>query len=157
MGRFQNSIALAKSSWQVLRDDTQLVVLPILSLVTTLVVAFAVLLPVQRRFQVLEQGGLRVITSCRLPGEPAYLHEVIWRFDAASADFQNIARRVASVDTLDSFLRDMKTRFPDASAPATPAPPNAATGERASGANSGHESQRGIGGSSDFSGTTLRQ
>ena len=32
MGRFQNSIALAKSSWQVLRDDKQLTLLPLLSL-----------------------------------------------------------------------------------------------------------------------------
>jgi tetratricopeptide (TPR) repeat protein len=46
---------------------------------------------------------------------------------AASADFQNIARRIASVDTLDSFLRDMKARYPDASAPTAPAPANAAT------------------------------
>jgi hypothetical protein len=37
MGRFQNSIALAKSSWQVLRDDKQLVVIPLLSLLATLV------------------------------------------------------------------------------------------------------------------------
>jgi hypothetical protein len=46
MGRFQNSIALAKSSWQVLRDDKQLVVLPLLSLLATLVLAVAVLLPI---------------------------------------------------------------------------------------------------------------
>jgi hypothetical protein len=45
MGRFQNSIALAKSSWQVMRDDKQLTVLPLLSLLTTAIVAFAVLLP----------------------------------------------------------------------------------------------------------------
>ena len=32
MGRFQNSIALAKSSWEVLRDDKQLTLLPLLSL-----------------------------------------------------------------------------------------------------------------------------
>ena len=46
MGRFQNSIALAKSSWQVLRDDKQLTVLPLLSLLATLVLAVAVLLPI---------------------------------------------------------------------------------------------------------------
>ena len=46
MGRFQNSIALAKSSWQVLRDDKQLVVIPLLSLLATLVLAVAVLLPI---------------------------------------------------------------------------------------------------------------
>jgi hypothetical protein len=46
MGRFQNSIALAKSSWQVLRDDKQLTVLPLLSLLSTIVLAVAVLLPI---------------------------------------------------------------------------------------------------------------
>ena len=34
MSRFQNSIALAKSSWQVLRDDKQLTLLPLLSVLT---------------------------------------------------------------------------------------------------------------------------
>src|SRR5450755_4474673 len=46
MGRFQKSIALAKSSWQVLRDDKQLVVIPLLSLLATVVLAVAVLLPI---------------------------------------------------------------------------------------------------------------
>lgn len=46
MGRFQNSIALAKSSWAVLREDKQLTLLPLLSLAVTLVVAVAVLLPI---------------------------------------------------------------------------------------------------------------
>jgi len=46
MSRFQNSIALAKSSWQVLRDDKQLTMLPLLSMLTTLAVALVVLLPV---------------------------------------------------------------------------------------------------------------
>lgn len=46
MGRFQNSIALAKSSWQVLRDDKHLTVLPLLSLLSTIVLAVAVLLPI---------------------------------------------------------------------------------------------------------------
>jgi tetratricopeptide (TPR) repeat protein len=35
-----------------------------------------------------------------------------------SADFAKIAKMAASVDTLDGFLRDMKARFPDASAKA---------------------------------------
>jgi hypothetical protein len=39
-----------------------------------------------------------------------------------SADFVEIARMAASVDTLDGFLRDMKTRFPDATARATMPP-----------------------------------
>jgi Family of unknown function (DUF6159) len=46
MGRFQNSIALAKSSWQVLRDDKHLTLLPLLSLATTVGVALVVLLPI---------------------------------------------------------------------------------------------------------------
>jgi hypothetical protein len=33
-----------------------------------------------------------------------------------SAEFADIAKMAASVDTLDGFLRDMKTRFPDATA-----------------------------------------
>ena len=36
-----------------------------------------------------------------------------------SAEFADIAKMAASVDTLDGFLRDMKTRFPDATAKAT--------------------------------------
>ncbi len=46
MSRFQNSIALAKSSWAVLRDDKHLTILPLLSLLSTLVLAVAVLLPI---------------------------------------------------------------------------------------------------------------
>jgi tetratricopeptide (TPR) repeat protein len=38
---------------------------------------------------------------------------------AASAEFAEIAKMAASVDTLDGFLREMKARFPDASAKAT--------------------------------------
>lgn len=45
-GRFQNSLALARSSWKVLRDDKHLTLLPLLSLAVTLVVAVAVLLPI---------------------------------------------------------------------------------------------------------------
>jgi hypothetical protein len=45
--------------------------------------------------------------------------------DINSAEFAEIAKMAASVDTLDGFLREMKTRFPDATArailpPATP-------------------------------------
>lgn len=35
---------------------------------------------------------------------------------ASSADFARIAKMAASIDTLDGFLREMKTRFPDAMA-----------------------------------------
>jgi tetratricopeptide (TPR) repeat protein len=41
---------------------------------------------------------------------------------ASSGEFAQVARMAASVDTLDGFLREMKTRFPDATARA-PLPP----------------------------------
>jgi tetratricopeptide (TPR) repeat protein len=41
---------------------------------------------------------------------------------SSSADFSQIAKMAASVDTLDGFLRDMRTRFPDATARATMPP-----------------------------------
>jgi len=44
---------------------------------------------------------------------------------ASSAEFALIARMAASVDTLDGFLREMRTRFPDATARA-PLPPDTA-------------------------------
>jgi hypothetical protein len=43
---------------------------------------------------------------------------------ASSAEFADIAKLAASVDTLDGFLREMKQRFPDATARA-PMPPQA--------------------------------
>jgi tetratricopeptide (TPR) repeat protein len=43
----------------------------------------------------------------------------------ASADFQEIAKKIAGVNSLDTFLRDMRTRYPD-SAPVTPASNKAA-------------------------------
>ena len=45
---------------------------------------------------------------------------------ANSAEFAQIAKIAASVDTLDGFLREMKTRFPDATARA-PLPPETRT------------------------------
>jgi hypothetical protein len=36
----------------------------------------------------------------------------------ASAEFQEVAKKVSSVDTLDTFLRDMRARYPDAALPA---------------------------------------
>ncbi|WP_342712034.1 tetratricopeptide repeat protein [Bradyrhizobium sp. B124] len=60
-------------------------------------------------------------------------------FDAASkpvatssAEFAQIARMAASVDTLDGFIREMKTRFPDATARA-PLPDPVTTGSLADG------------------------
>ncbi|MDP3076052.1 tetratricopeptide repeat protein [Bradyrhizobium sp.] len=47
---------------------------------------------------------------------------------ASSAEFATIARMAASVDTLDGFLREMKVRFPDATARA-PLSPETAKGE----------------------------
>jgi hypothetical protein len=43
-------------------------------------------------------------------------------------EFQDIAKKIAGVDTLDAFLRDLRTRYPDASAVS----PDAKTGEGAS-------------------------
>ncbi|WP_298255256.1 tetratricopeptide repeat protein [Bradyrhizobium sp.] len=40
--------------------------------------------------------------------------------DSTGADFTQIAKMAASVDTLEGFLRDMKTRYPDATAHASP-------------------------------------
>jgi hypothetical protein len=41
----------------------------------------------------------------------------------SSSDFQNVAKTVASVDTLDAFLNDMRARYPDSAAlPPAPAP-----------------------------------
>jgi tetratricopeptide (TPR) repeat protein len=47
---------------------------------------------------------------------------------ASSAEFATIAKMAAGVDTLDGFLREMKTRFPDATARA-PLPPQTVKGE----------------------------
>jgi hypothetical protein len=41
---------------------------------------------------------------------------------STSAEFAQIAKMAASVDTLDGFLREMKMRFPDATARATMPP-----------------------------------
>jgi hypothetical protein len=45
MGRFQNSIALAKASFAVLREDKKLALLPLISGVVTLIVAASFLIP----------------------------------------------------------------------------------------------------------------
>jgi hypothetical protein len=46
MSRFENSFALAKSSWQVLRDDKQLTLLPLFSLIATILLSVVVVLPI---------------------------------------------------------------------------------------------------------------
>ena len=46
MGRIANTIELAKASWQVLKADKELVLLPAISFVATLVVAFSFLIPI---------------------------------------------------------------------------------------------------------------
>ena len=48
---------------------------------------------------------------------------------ANSAEFAGIAKMAASVDTLDGFLREMRTRFPDANSARAPLPPETAKGE----------------------------
>ena len=46
MGRFENSLALAKASFRVLREEKQLTVLPLLSMICTIVIAATFLLPI---------------------------------------------------------------------------------------------------------------
>jgi Family of unknown function (DUF6159) len=46
LGRFRNSLDLAKSSWGVLRSDRELILLPLFSFIATLVVAATFILPV---------------------------------------------------------------------------------------------------------------
>jgi hypothetical protein len=46
MGRFESSLALAKASWNVLREEKQLTLLPLLSMIATLVIALSFLVPV---------------------------------------------------------------------------------------------------------------
>jgi tetratricopeptide (TPR) repeat protein len=41
----------------------------------------------------------------------------------SGAEFQDIAKKVASVDTLDAFLRDLRARYPEASAVSPPGTP----------------------------------
>jgi tetratricopeptide (TPR) repeat protein len=60
----------------------------------------------------------------------------------SGAEFQEIAKKVASVDTLDAFLRDLRARYPEASAvspPGTPrdgaAAPSAAPNQKSASAN----------------------
>ncbi len=49
-------------------------------------------------------------------GRPAAFETASKPAAASSAEFAQIAKMAASVDTLDGFLREMKTRFPDATA-----------------------------------------
>src|SRR5262245_59647832 len=46
MGRFENSLALAKASWNVLREDKQLVLLPLFSSIAMLAVLATFVLPI---------------------------------------------------------------------------------------------------------------
>ena len=46
MGRFRNSLDLAKSSWAVLRSDRELILLPLFSFIATLVVGVTFILPI---------------------------------------------------------------------------------------------------------------
>lgn len=41
-------------------------------------------LPGRGRFQIREHGDLRLVTACRLPGETAGPHEVVWHFEPAA-------------------------------------------------------------------------
>jgi hypothetical protein len=39
--------------------------------------------------------------------------------EADSVEFREVARAIAAVDTLESFLKDMRARYPEAAAPST--------------------------------------
>ena len=49
----------------------------------------------------------------------------------SGTEFREIARAAASTDTLSGFLRDMQTRYPEASPMTQPAPPAAASSPKA--------------------------
>ena len=53
MGRFQNSMVLAKASWRVLQENRKLAVLPLLSGIVTVLIAISFLVPIA----ILGQGG----------------------------------------------------------------------------------------------------
>ena len=60
MGRITNSIALAKSSWNVLKADRELLVLPIISGVASLIAAATFILPLLATTD-LEEGSMSVL------------------------------------------------------------------------------------------------
>jgi len=53
VGRFQNSMVLAKASWRVLQENRKLAVLPLLSGIVTVLIAISFLVPIA----ILGQGG----------------------------------------------------------------------------------------------------
>ncbi len=55
MGRLQNSIALAKASWQILRADKELLLLPVMSGIATILVAASFILPMLSRTGITEE------------------------------------------------------------------------------------------------------
>jgi hypothetical protein len=57
-----------------------------------------------------------------------FAFETASRPNGTGAEFAAIAKMAASIDTLDGFLREMKTRFPDM-ASRTPLPPETAKGD----------------------------
>ncbi len=61
------------------------------------------------------------------PADRAALEVASKPVGSSGADFAEIAKMAASVDTLEGFLRDMKTRYPDASARAIMSPGTAKT------------------------------
>ena len=73
MGRFENSIALAKASWQVLREDRKLTLLPLLSGLTTLLVALTFLTPVALLARNSAGGGYEAKPVALIVGGLAYL------------------------------------------------------------------------------------
>lgn len=69
----------------------------------------AVQQPAYGRFLVQEPGALRLVTSCRLPGESAGLREILWHFDAAAGTALRSSTPLAGgVTTTRAVGRDWK-------------------------------------------------
>ncbi len=73
MGRFQSSMALAKASWQVLRDDKKLVLLPLLSGVVTLIVVASFGVPAAMLSHSSSGGGYQATPVTWVLGAIGYL------------------------------------------------------------------------------------
>jgi hypothetical protein len=80
-------------------------------------------------------GRFREKYAAKMAGTPdAHAFEVVSApLGTSGTEFAAIAHAAAAVDTLEGFLRDMQSRYPDASAspPASPQPPDAGTAPQA--------------------------
>ena len=70
MGRISNTIHMAKSSWAVLKADKELLVLPAMSALATLVVAATFLLPLVGRGEDFEGVDEATFNARSATGDP---------------------------------------------------------------------------------------